>query len=524
MVFLKPLTPLFLSTVAMVILVFFALNRGFDWTDEGLYALMADPNQANLSGMLNYDLFFKLIFKISGFDFSLIQLRLVRLISLLGAGYLLGRWMENQFPAVGSRMEWILISCVGLLASYAFLPPTLSYNSIVLVCAVCWITSLFSEKSLIHDSWRVGWVLGVLVYVKLPTAIILGTLSLAVMLVFQFRKGTKPHYFLLLFVPFLILELVFWLVLGENFLMRLSLAIDSISDRQDYSIFHLLKVELVGIFWIGLIFLSWLWVGKGKRIPNSNQQLRIGTAIGLFFVISWLTHINEEWNHVFVLLCSASIGYYLGRNTAYLFSKINIPIWCLLVLPFLLHLGSNVYFLRLAILNSVFWVLALTIVVKINNPKHYLNVKRIIGITVFLLVFYGLWLRPFEHPKPLWCSQTPYQIPGDSKIFLDAELVTGLEEIKPNLSDDQELLSFYRNPGFSFLLGKTLPFFPGFWNQNQLSTFLDKNPTIDQAIFYPYFPMPESIVLKDTIGVWVIREQHIFLLQKTNGTKPINTF
>ena len=65
-------------------------DRGFDFTDEGLYALLSNPNQENRSGIINHDIIFKYLYQYFGITFNLIELRILRLILvLLGSFYLL---------------------------------------------------------------------------------------------------------------------------------------------------------------------------------------------------------------------------------------------------------------------------------------------------------------------------------------------------------------------------------------------------------------------------------------------------
>ena len=79
----------FLLCVSFIIclaLLICGIDRGFEISDEGFYMFLSVPAQANENGIINYDLFFKLFYQLTGHTFSLIEMRLLRLF-----GYFLGR-------------------------------------------------------------------------------------------------------------------------------------------------------------------------------------------------------------------------------------------------------------------------------------------------------------------------------------------------------------------------------------------------------------------------------------------------
>ena len=108
------------AVMACVFLVFTGINRGFDISDEGLYVLLADPRQDNVAGIFNYDLIFKLIYQGIGYSFSLVELRILRLIGyLMGALALTGFWKNvSAEPKMSAEVFWI--SCLGLFSVMVF--------------------------------------------------------------------------------------------------------------------------------------------------------------------------------------------------------------------------------------------------------------------------------------------------------------------------------------------------------------------------------------------------------------------
>jgi hypothetical protein len=130
-----------------IVAIIFAMPRGFDISDEGLYVLLADPNQENIGGIFNYDLFFKVIYKFTGLEFGIIGLRIIRLISYFIGAYGLALFWKNFFESQRLSSSIFLLALAGLFAGYGFLPPTLSYNSISVVAVCIWL-GIISNPSL----------------------------------------------------------------------------------------------------------------------------------------------------------------------------------------------------------------------------------------------------------------------------------------------------------------------------------------------------------------------------------------
>ena len=78
------------SLISVIAILFIFSSRGFDFTDEGLYALLSNPNQENRSITINYDIIFKYLYQYFGITLNLIELRLLRviLVTTIGRGVL----------------------------------------------------------------------------------------------------------------------------------------------------------------------------------------------------------------------------------------------------------------------------------------------------------------------------------------------------------------------------------------------------------------------------------------------------
>ena len=77
-----------LSSVIAILIIF--SSRGFDFTDEGLFALSSNPKQENSNSLINYDILFRYLYQYFDIILNLIELRLLRVILvLLGSFYLI---------------------------------------------------------------------------------------------------------------------------------------------------------------------------------------------------------------------------------------------------------------------------------------------------------------------------------------------------------------------------------------------------------------------------------------------------
>ena len=456
------------ASFVCIAMVLAGVNRGFDISDEGLYVLLADPHQQNVAGIFNYDLFFKLIFKLTGYSFSLVELRITRLLSYLAGAYALARFWKNIRNESQPRPEIFLISLLALMAGFAFLPPSLSYNSLSVVLICFWLGLVSGREVTFSVGLAIGLLLSLLVYIKVTLALIFIPLSILVL-----WKRSRLQILFTLLVPFLLFELLFLGFFGENACTRLFAGIPHTSSRPSYQIGSMLKSIAVGGFWIACSATLFFIVGYARRV---NSKLGI-----LFFVIatmgivtlSYLTHITEEWNHLVLILTAGGLGYCFGRGS----EKATPPsLWLglLLLLPFFLHLGSNVYWLRIGIHYWVFWVLAAMLC--FENGMQW--VKIAVPLITVLLVFNGIWAHPFGQDKPLWAQKHPWNRDGRETVQLDPELLGIMDALREGGGDDpsQPILAAYRIPGLAWLSGTQVPFSPGIWDQNQLNTFFETKP------------------------------------------------
>ena len=493
-----------ISVICCILLILAGINRGFDFSDEGLYVLLADPMQSNVSGIFNYDLFFKFIHRFSGYTFSLVELRFFRLLT-----YLAGAWALTGFwKNISGEQKWsskaFWISCLGIFAGYGFLPPTLSYNSLVVVLACYWLKLVSEQKPVWSNRIYLGCILALFAYIKISLVLIFIPMTLWVMLIWKKDHLSRAAF---LFLPFLFLEFLFYSVIGESAFTRLLDGIPMNSQRPTYQFKLIIRSVLVGGLW--MVLSSGLFFSLGHFWPKKNPIRFVFLAVGAcgFFIITYQTHITDEWNHLLLLGSAAVLGFYIGHRGIGIIYENPWAVF-LIFLPLILHFGSNVYWLRIGIHYWVFWILAFCLLSQSN--QSYLPYS--ISPLVFILVFNGIWWHPFEQEKPLWAEKTAWISQSNKVLYLDPEQVKVIEEIKKwgEERGSEELLAAYRIPGMVWLAGFRLPFSPGYWEKAQLDAFFETKPK--EMIYCNLENLPENWTFEHSTDLGQFQGNSLFLL------------
>jgi len=468
----------FLSILAII----FAIPRGFDISDEGVYALLAVPSQENIGGIFNYDLFFKLLYKFTGLEFGIIGLRVIRLISYFIGAFGLVIFWKNLFENQRLSFSLFLLALSGLFAGYGFLPPTLSYNSISVV-AVCMWLALISKKELnLWDLLFLGFVFSVLFYAKITVCFLLVPFTVVYLLV---KRLVSIGAIMLISLPFLLFEGLFYSLFQESGLTRLTGEFGFLNQRQDYSILLLIKYTATGGFWVFLGGMFFISSAVAKKYGYKIYYLILILGIFTIGIVFHTTFIYSDWSHSFLLITFAGICWLLGTLN---FNEFNKDEWffilILIFLPFLLHFGSNVYWMRLGIHYWIFWLLTLAILIRKKSPKFHFNFHFFASFCSFVLVIFGCWITPYEGVH-LWQSDHVWEYQPGKEIMISEQQVTFLEELKSevNASDSTRIVSLFRNPGVLYLLGKTSPYSPSYWKPSQARLFFQDGNELDMILF-----------------------------------------
>ncbi|RAI85551.1 hypothetical protein [Algoriphagus yeomjeoni] len=476
-------------TVLSLSLILLGINRGFDFSDEGLYAFLADPNQPNIGGVFNYDLFFKLIYRFTGLEFGIIGLRIIRLISYVMAAFALGIFWKNLYPEQLLSPQIVILSLAALFAGYGFLPPTLSYNSISVVLVCFWLALVSKQNVKAMDWLMLGLIFAMLIYVKVTAGILLGILTFLYFLRLK-MLGLIPLTYLIL--PFLVFEGLFYILFEETALARLFGEFGFIHQRQDYTITLLIKYTVVGGFWILLTGFTFFLASKFRKTNTFVYGILIPLAFATLASVFYLTFITSEWSHIFLLISIAAISWEIADlSRGELAKKEYLFISVLIFLPFLLHFGSNVYWMRLGIHYWVFWLLAYVLLIKGRSQEFRERCYALASVISLTLVAFGIWLTPFEGAY-LWEATKKWEYKPGKEIWLSPSQIELLKLVNSEIeaSNPSEIISLYSNPGLLYLLGKNSLYSPGYWKPSQAKLFLNSGSEIDLILFNGLYDFP----------------------------------
>ncbi|MEN2281275.1 hypothetical protein AAGF08_03990 [Algoriphagus sp. SE2] len=501
---------LFLTLLGLLI-VFLGINRGFDVSDEGLYLLLLEPTQANEGGIYNYDLFFKLFYKITGLEFGIIGSRILRLISYLIGAYALTQFWKDIHKEKQLNILVFLIATMGLFSGYAFLPPSLSYNSLSVVLACLWLSLIFKNFPDFFHTICLGLVLALFFYVKITVVLTIGFLTLVL---FISRKQMNWKRLFLLLLPLFLLEGIFYLVFSESGMTRLQDGFQIMANRTDYNWLNILKNNLVGVYWSILVFIPFFLI---QKIQSKFKFVLILLPLVFSIWIFKKTMITDEWMHLLLIGTLSILAWLVGNLSLKKINNSKKSIFLILMLlPFALHFGSNVYFMRLGIHYWVFWVVALLLIIDFEKSPNQKKIILLLPVSSLILLFNGIWLQPFGQINLSNFNQV-WEYKKDRRIYLTEEMVETLEDVKLKIQDagKGEVLAVYRNPGWLVLLGRTSPKSPGIWDLDQLQSFFPNFPSgFNFILYFPYQPLPDNISKDFDLKKYDIAQGEINLLWK----------
>lgn len=384
-----------------------------------------------------------------------------------------------------------LLAVLGLFSGYAFLPPSLSYNSISVVLACFWLAIISNQEKQLKDYLFLGLILGLLFYVKITSCLVLGVLTLGLSV---YKGEFNLKLIVGLLIPFLVMEFCFYLSLGDTGVLRFTGGLDLLRSRNDYGYYLLVKYLAVGIFWLVLVFVPF-WVAGFYNLKSKGLTVFFG-LVGLLSLISIFifTTITDEWNHAILLISSAVLGYFVGKHGIRNMNSAQLLAFFLLAgMPFFLFFGSNVYWLRLGIHYWVFWIFALMLFFSHFTSKLQNVFKLGIAIGSLLLVVNGIWLSPFGQ-EPLWKSDFKWEYGSGKSILLSQSQVDLLKNLKKKTDSysKEEVLAIYRIPGIPYMLNLNSPKSPGYWSRSHLESYFPEGVNFELIIYSPSDSLPQG--------------------------------
>ncbi len=476
---------------SLCLLILFALPRGFDFTDEGLYLLLAKPSQENFAGIFNYDLFFKLIHEFTGVEFGVIGMRILRIFThMVGALFLRKFGMESRLFNRNKILSFfICFSC--LVASYGFLPQSLSYNHLTLLAGCIWIYAISKKNVERLDILWLGVSLGILFYAKITACFLLSILTLFWAMYKIFSNQIKKRFLILLPIPFVFCELLFLMILGESAIFRVLDAVPLRSGRPGYLWGNMVKNGIVGIFWTAIVSIPFSISGYFHESKSRSRAIFI-LASGILLYVAYITTITAEYSHYLVFVAISLLAFESGRalRKGLTIKSYFLPT-ILMVLPYVLYFGSNIYFFRLSIHYLIFWYLAYLVLRYEVNSQVADRSYRFMSLAILVVVSTGLWIFPSHYP-PLHTANKDW-FNGVDTIKVSSEQFELLQELDSKMENmnHSNVLFVFANPGVPYLLNRSLPKTPLIWNEEDLKTYF--NPNEVSAYVYngfekiPYF-------------------------------------
>ena len=164
-------------------------NRGFDITDEGFYLLSYRWWHANLRTFTGVQYIYGPVFQ--GLGYSIADLRLVRLVTVLAANLIFGwafmRWLRQRRPDAPPSRLWELAGVAAITACggmiYSWLPLSPGYNDVSLLGGLLGVSIVLCMATAVDAERKVGfWVPAALGPVIVVTLLDKWTSSLATLL------------------------------------------------------------------------------------------------------------------------------------------------------------------------------------------------------------------------------------------------------------------------------------------------------------------------------------------------------
>lgn len=529
-----------LISVIGILIVFSC--RGFDFTDEGLYALLSNPNQENSNSLINYDIIFKLLYQYFGITLNLIELRLLRVILvLLGSFYfIIPVYLLNK-ESINKIISPRLFFIIGLLLGFWSYAPlflqTPNYNTFHFLGIQLFIGSLL----FFHTSFISNKIIRTLLFSSICflgftlcwLSKISGIPVLIFILVIQYLIKSKELFishsiFLLLFAIYLMVFFSYHTVIFKSISQNITYALlqKSSSHSLDSQIKNITLnfILTLSAFLTGIFYRAKLYYIKRHTIIGLLTILLIIAMLFVYFDFNsskitnysqpdfFLKYLIIRSSILLVLLLVFFTGVFFESK---LFNRKLIPILILNLGIVAYVIGTNHILLLQSISSIQFLILSWFFLESGRIQKNI--VLSFIPITL-IIFFCFIFIDNIPSRQSKLINATYKYYYGKKKydyIFLDKESFLIQSKIKSIIEKDSInfILGYDRLPGFIFLSGMSytspgsylwgdedidMYFRKKFTNPNSLQFIL--NGKKSEEIIFPYLEK-YTILLKDSIKV-----------------------
>jgi len=531
-----------LISVIGILIVFSA--RGFDFTDEGTYAILSNPNQENKNSLFNYNIIFKYLYQYSEITLNLIELRIIRLILvLLGSFYLLIPVYQLNKKSIEKIISPRLFFIIGLLLGFWSYAPlffqTPNYYSFHFLGIQLFIGSLLFFHTTLISNQIIRTLLFssicILGFILCWLSKISGIPVLVIILISQYFIKSKKSFLAHLFF-FILFTLIFTAFINFHPEFFKNLFQNIINELFQKSSSHSLDNQIKNLFINFILTLSAFLTGIFYRAKSYNLDRKIKIVLLLSILVFTIFFIYfdfynskiKNYNYVpdffikyLIVRSSIIILLLLTFFTGFSFDSslinrkfIPILIFNLGILAFVI--GTNHILLFQSISSIQFLILSWFFLESERIQKNIvLGFIPITLIIFFCFIFFDN--IPNRQGKLLNATNKYYY--GKNKndyIFLDKESFLIQNKVKSIIERDSinfilgydRLLGFiylsgysYTSPG-SFLYGEDIDIYfrKKFTNPNSMQLMLNGEKA--KEAMFPYL-RNYTLILTDSINVYL---------------------
>lgn len=314
------------SILCLIILILLIIsNKGFDFSDEGLYAIMTNPRQSITFSPINYDIIFKILNEHFKYTFDIQGLRLLRIVFtfigsvffFLGVRQIYSK-LKLEYITVLDQFLFVIIA--GFISSYNLTIQTPGYNEFSLigvqVFAGSFIVLMMKNKVNVYEHifFALSVLAGfILLLLTKPTGIPF-VIIFSFLLLLKSEKRNKIFWFLSVWLLIVIVVLFFPLA-------------DRVSIKNYYNIFrtfsknstshsfHSLFINILkGIIPLLLFFIfGYLYAGYKNVFLKKRGHLFITISLLIVIVVLFV-----DFKRAFALYSTVRNFY-----SIYFFSRLN---------------------------------------------------------------------------------------------------------------------------------------------------------------------------------------------------------
>lgn len=491
-----------ISTMSSLFFLLWTLNKGFDYTDEGMYLLVAqNPNDINVSDSM----FFKITSLLYKASFhNIVIFRVFGLIILLASSFLLYIGISKYIGSLYLKDHFwkdydiLLLTINGTLLYYVLLPdPSYNLLNVILIYSGMGLSLIilaranpfqFGIQSILPPLF-LGWVVTLDFFFKFPSSILLMTLIISIFII---KKKNYPLLFLLLGSILSILSYFFFIqdlsswkkLFFDGILSTINLGREPILSTLVNNLTQILSsLKHSTYFVLPLlipIFVYLLVPQKWSSLYSKMMLLFVLTSFPIIIVHyklyqgGWWPKVPSELILSFILVSSSLLISHRLKSKGLI--EIDFPIFLLFLIcvPFVGAIGTSV-----PIMGGVIECLATwpVVVYFLNQYLAYqfktfsynmLTVYLMIAITTQLITSKTLFPNRLntsilEQTVPISIGKPPTVIQVDSKMAKFLNSLQSTVNKNQEAKNEQFVLAFCDMPGFVFFLGKRSPGFPWYF-------------------------------------------------------------